>query len=157
MHCKVAAEGEQHSCSSQPAPPAVPGLPGPAAAGEGPPATVLQEEERVAAALVHSFEAVDREIMTRCRVEGTKGGATGLVVLRMGGRAGWLGGRAGGRVGWQAQVVAGWTLSSLLLLPGTTIYSARHLPHPCPASHSLPHLFPQATSCMLRTAGTPGL
>lgn len=52
--------------------------------GEGPPATAIQEEERVAAALVHSFEAVDREIMTRCRVEGTKGGATGLVVLRIG-------------------------------------------------------------------------
>ncbi|KAL4434407.1 hypothetical protein ABPG75_000848 [Micractinium tetrahymenae] len=52
--------------------------------GEGPPATALQEEERIAAALVHSFEAVDREIMTRCRLEGTKGGATGLVVLRVG-------------------------------------------------------------------------
>jgi hypothetical protein len=45
---------------------------------------VLQEEERVGAALVHAFEAVDREIMTRCRVEGTKGGATGLVLLRLG-------------------------------------------------------------------------
>lgn len=53
-------------------------------AGEGPPATALQEEERLAAAMVHSFEAVDREIMTRCRLEGTKGGATGLVVLRIG-------------------------------------------------------------------------
>ncbi|EFN51693.1 hypothetical protein CHLNCDRAFT_139942 [Chlorella variabilis] len=42
------------------------------------------EEERVAAALVHSFEAVDKEIMMRCRLEGTKGGATGLVVLRIG-------------------------------------------------------------------------
>ncbi|KAL4428565.1 hypothetical protein ABPG77_008877 [Micractinium sp. CCAP 211/92] len=52
--------------------------------GEGPPATALQEEERIAAAMVHSFEAVDREIMTRCRLEGTKGGATGLVVLRIG-------------------------------------------------------------------------
>ncbi|KAI3439041.1 hypothetical protein D9Q98_001451 [Chlorella vulgaris] len=52
--------------------------------GEGPPASVLQEEERVGAALVHAFEAVDREIMTRCRVEGTKGGATGLVLLRLG-------------------------------------------------------------------------
>lgn len=60
------------------------------AAGEGPPATAIQEEERVAAALVHSFEAVDREIMTRCRLEGTKGGATGLVVLRIGARRfGW--------------------------------------------------------------------
>lgn len=54
------------------------------AAGEGPPATALREEERVAAALVHSFEAVDREIMTQCRLTGTKGGATGLVLLRMG-------------------------------------------------------------------------
>ncbi|PSC75687.1 serine threonine phosphatase [Micractinium conductrix] len=52
--------------------------------GEGPPATALQEEERVAAAMVHAFEAVDREIMTRCRLEGTKGGATGLVLLRLG-------------------------------------------------------------------------
>lgn len=44
----------------------------------------------MAAALVHSFEAVDREIMTRCRMEGTKGGATGLVVLRIGARRfGW--------------------------------------------------------------------
>ena len=57
-------------------------------AGEGPPATALQEEERVAAALVHSFEAVDKEIMMRCRLEGTKGGATGLVVLRIGGQHG---------------------------------------------------------------------
>lgn len=55
-----------------------------APAGDGPPATVVQEEERVAAALVHSFEAVDREIMTRCRLEGTKGGATALAVLRVG-------------------------------------------------------------------------
>lgn len=55
-------------------------------AGEGPPTTALQEEERIAAAMVHSFEAVDREIMTRCRLEGTKGGATGLVVLRVGAR-----------------------------------------------------------------------
>lgn len=38
----------------------------------------------MAAALVHSFEAVDREIMTKCRLEGTKGGATGLVLLRIG-------------------------------------------------------------------------
>lgn len=52
--------------------------------GEGPPATAQQEEERVAAALIHSFESVDREIMTRCRLEGTKGGATGLVLLRTG-------------------------------------------------------------------------
>jgi len=48
----------------------------------------------VAAALVHSFEAVDREIMTRCRVEGTKGGATGLVVLGIGVFGGWRGGPA---------------------------------------------------------------
>ena len=45
---------------------------------------------------MHSFEAVDREIMTRCRLEGTKGGATGLVVLRMGEQAGWVGSRVGG-------------------------------------------------------------
>jgi hypothetical protein len=52
--------------------------------GEGPPAAVLQEEERLGAALVHCFEAVDREVLARCRLEGTKGGATGLVVLRIG-------------------------------------------------------------------------
>ena len=42
------------------------------------------EEARLAAALVHSFEAVDREIMTRSRLDGTKAGSTGVVVLRVG-------------------------------------------------------------------------
>ena len=42
--------------------------------------------------------------MTRCRLEGTKGGATGLVVLRMGEQAGWVGSRVGGL---QAVAVSG--------------------------------------------------
>lgn len=81
IHGRPRACSKQHP-SQHGSCPACPALP---IAGEGPPATAIQEEERVAAALVHSFEAVDREIMTRCRVEGTKGGATGLVVLRIGG------------------------------------------------------------------------
>lgn len=81
IHGPPRACSKEHP-SQHPTSPACPALPN---AGEGPPATAIQEEERVAAALVHSFEAVDREIMTRCRVEGTKGGATGLVVLRIGG------------------------------------------------------------------------
>lgn len=36
------------------------------------------------AALRHAFEAVDREILVRCRLEGNKSGATGVAVLRIG-------------------------------------------------------------------------
>jgi len=43
-----------------------------------------QEEERMTAALVHSFEAIDKEILRRCHAENTRGGATGVVVIRIG-------------------------------------------------------------------------
>lgn len=52
--------------------------------GEGPPAVVAREEERMAAALTHAFEATDREILTRCRLEDAKGGATGVAIVRIG-------------------------------------------------------------------------
>ena len=54
------------------------------AAGEGPPAALAREEEVVAAALTRAFEATDREILTRCRVEGVRGGTTAVVALRLG-------------------------------------------------------------------------
>lgn len=53
--------------------------------GEGPPASMAQEEERMGAALVHAFEATDREILMRCRMENGRGGATGVVIVRIGG------------------------------------------------------------------------
>jgi hypothetical protein len=37
------------------------------------------------AALRHAFEATDREILVRCRLEGNKSGATGVAVVRIGG------------------------------------------------------------------------
>ena len=52
--------------------------------GEGPPAAQAAEEGRISTALVHAFEATDREILMRSRLEGSKGGATALVVLRVG-------------------------------------------------------------------------
>ena len=52
--------------------------------GDGPPAAAAAEEERMAPALVHAFEAADREILTRCRVENGRGGATGVAVVRVG-------------------------------------------------------------------------
>lgn len=52
--------------------------------GDGPPAVAAQEEERMGAALTHAFEATDREILTRCRVENLRGGACGVVVVRSG-------------------------------------------------------------------------
>lgn len=52
--------------------------------GDGPPTTLLLEEEKMAAALVHSFETTDREILTRCRLEGIRGGATGVAIIRTG-------------------------------------------------------------------------
>lgn len=38
----------------------------------------------MAAALTHAFEATDREILTRCRLESGRGGATGVVIVRIG-------------------------------------------------------------------------
>lgn len=52
--------------------------------GSGPPGTAHRESERMSAALVHAFETTDREILTRCRVENGRGGATGVVILRLG-------------------------------------------------------------------------
>jgi serine/threonine protein phosphatase PrpC len=52
--------------------------------GEGPPAALAREEQRMGAALTHAFEATDRQILQRCRAEGVKGGATGVAVLRCG-------------------------------------------------------------------------
>lgn len=54
------------------------------AAGEGPPAALAREEEVVAAALTRAFETTDREILTRCRVDNVRGGATAVVALRLG-------------------------------------------------------------------------
>ena len=149
--------------------------PPPPGAGEGPPATALQEEERVAAAMVHAFEAVDREIMTRCRLEGTKGGATGLVLLRLGG---WVGGWDGG---WVGTTLVREIASMRRCCPCLAACTGRLVPSP--AQPSRPHptapapvpscqpalalrtsqsLVPastptdttQATSCMPRTAAT---
>jgi hypothetical protein len=55
-----------------------------AAAGDGPPAAVAAEADRVGSALTKAFEAIDREILTRCRLNGTRGGATAVVVMRIG-------------------------------------------------------------------------
>ena len=52
--------------------------------GDGPPSTQRQEAERMCAALRHAFEATDREILVRCRLEGNKSGATGVAVVRVG-------------------------------------------------------------------------
>ena len=52
--------------------------------GNGPPAVAHRESERMSAALVHAFEATDKEILSRCKVENGRGGATGVVVLRLG-------------------------------------------------------------------------
>jgi len=52
--------------------------------GDGPPAALHREDERITAALVHAFEATDKEILTRCRTENGRGGATGVVILRIG-------------------------------------------------------------------------
>jgi serine/threonine protein phosphatase PrpC len=55
-----------------------------AAAGSAPGAAAREEEARVGAALVRAFEATDAEILARCRAEGARGGATGVVLLRAG-------------------------------------------------------------------------
>ncbi|KAL4519818.1 hypothetical protein Ndes2526B_g01618 [Nannochloris sp. 'desiccata'] len=52
--------------------------------GDGPPAVMHREGERITGALVHAFEATDKEILTRCRTENGRGGATGVVILRIG-------------------------------------------------------------------------
>jgi serine/threonine protein phosphatase PrpC len=52
--------------------------------GDGPPATIHREGERITAALIHAFESTDKEILTRCRTENGRGGATGVVILRIG-------------------------------------------------------------------------
>ena len=54
--------------------------------GDGTAPTTIHNEEfnRMSAALTYAFEATDREILTRCQVENGRGGATGVVVLRIG-------------------------------------------------------------------------
>lgn len=52
--------------------------------GSGPPAALAQEEERVQKALIRAFEQTDKEILERCRQEGGRSGATGVVVMRIG-------------------------------------------------------------------------
>jgi serine/threonine protein phosphatase PrpC len=52
--------------------------------GDGPPAALHREDERITGALIHAFEATDKEILTRCRTENGRGGATGVVILRIG-------------------------------------------------------------------------
>eukprot|EP00879_Flechtneria_rotunda_P000997 GHRR01001131.1.p1 GENE.GHRR01001131.1~~GHRR01001131.1.p1 ORF type:complete len:866 (+),score=406.00 GHRR01001131.1:371-2968(+) len=51
----------------------------------GPPAVVRQEEAAVGAALRSAFRQVDDQVLAVARREGTRDGATALVVLRLGG------------------------------------------------------------------------
>lgn len=43
-----------------------------------------EEAERMTAALVQAFEATDHEILMRCRRDGGRDGATGVVIVRLG-------------------------------------------------------------------------
>lgn len=52
--------------------------------GSAAPAATLQESQHMTAALVHAFEAIDHEILTRCRRDGGRDGATGIVIVRLG-------------------------------------------------------------------------
>ena len=52
--------------------------------GAGPPGSTHRESERMSAALIHAFEATDKEILNRCRMENGRGGATGVVLPRLG-------------------------------------------------------------------------